>query len=145
MTKSIKLFATVSLILFLAPVALAQHKSNCSNYNTQRSIELDDSSSKEEVKVEVAENTKHLMIGVNSTISAGALTMEIFDPKGDKQGNFSVESMMSSNSNSNGKSKESVCGQLNKSFQDPMKGKWTIKLKPRKVTGNIKITSHQSQ
>ena len=145
MTKSIKLFATVSLILFLAPVTLAQHKSNCSNSNTQRSINLDDSSSKEEVKVEVAENTKHLMIGVNSTISAGALTMEIFDPKGNKQGNFSVESMMSSNSNSNGKSKESVCGQLNKSFQDPMKGKWTIKLKPRKVTGNIKITSHQVQ
>jgi len=145
MTKSIKLIVTVSLILFIAPIALAQHKENCSNYNTSRSIELDDSSSNEVVKVEVKDNTKHLMIGVNSTISSGSLTMEIFDPKGNKQGNFSVESMMSSNSNAQGKNKETVCGQLNKSFQDPMKGSWTIKLKPRKVSGKIHINSHQSQ
>lgn len=145
MTKSIKLIATVSLILFMVPIAIAQHKGNCSNSNTTRSIELDDSSSNEVVKVEVKDNAKHLMIGVSSTISSGSLTMEIFDPKGNKQGNFSVESMMSSSSSSKGKNKESVCGQLNKSFQDPMKGDWTIKLKPKKVSGKIQINSHQLQ
>jgi hypothetical protein len=145
MTKSIKLIVAVGLILFITPITFAQYKQNCSNYNTTRNIELDDSSSNEVVKVEVKDNAKHLMIGVNSTISSGSLTMEIFDPKGNKQGNFSVESMMSSNSNSKGKNKETVCGQLNKSFQDPMKGEWTIKLKPKKVSGKININSHQIQ
>jgi len=145
MTKSIKLIATVSLILFMVPIAIGQHKENCSNTNTTRNIQLDDSSSNEVVKVEVKENAKHLMIGVNSTISSGSLTMEIYDPKGNKQGNFSVESMMSSSSSSKGKNKETVCGQLNKSFQDPMKGDWTIKLKPKKVSGKIQINSHQLQ
>jgi len=145
MTKSIKLIATVSLILFMAPIAIAQHENHCSNSNTSRSIELNDSSSNKVVKVEVKDNSKHLMIGVNSTITSGSLTMEIFDPKGNKQGNFSVESMMSSNSNSKGKNKETVCGQLNKSFKDPMKGDWTVKLKPKKVSGKIQINSHQMQ
>jgi len=129
----------------MVPIAIGQHKENCSNTNTTRNIQLDDSSSNEVVKVEVKENAKHLMIGVNSTISSGSLTMEIYDPKGNKQGNFSVESMMSSSSSSKGKNKETVCGQLNKSFQDPMKGDWTIKLKPKKVSGKIQINSHQLQ
>lgn len=128
----------------MAPIAIAQEECNCSSSNTTRNIELEDSSSNEVIKVAVADDANHLMIGVNSTITSGSLTMEIFDPKGNKQGNFSVESMMRSSSNSKGKNKETVCGQLNKSFKDPMKGDWTVKLKPKKVSGKIQISSHLS-
>ncbi|MEL6810002.1 MAG: hypothetical protein AAFP76_01560 [Bacteroidota bacterium] len=148
MTKSIKLNAAVILLLLLSPVVLAQQHgqhSNCSDYHTARTIELDDSSNNESIKMEVDKDTKNLMISVNSLISSGSLTMEILDPKGDKQGNFSVESQLSSSTSSGGKNKEEVCGQLNKSFSEPMAGSWTIKLKPRKVTGKIQVSSHQIQ
>lgn len=128
MKKSIKIIVTVSLLLFMAPLAFGQH---CGN-TTTRTIELEDSSDNEAIKLEVEGNTECLQIGVNSTIKSGSLTMEIYDPKGDKQGNFSVESQISSNTSSGGKKKELVCGQLNKTIKEPMAGTWTIRLKPKK-------------
>ena len=144
MTKSIKLIAVLSLILFIAPFGIAQnnnshHNNNCSTIS--RNIQLDGSSKIEEIKLDVAEDISCLQIAVNSTIKSGSLTMEIFDPKGDKQGNFSVESQINSSSSSN--AKELVCGQLNKTIKEPMKGKWIIKLKPKNVTGDITIHSNQ--
>ncbi len=121
----------------MTPLAFAQH---CGNMTT-RTIELEDSSDNEAIKLEVEDNTECLQIGVNSTIKSGSLTMEIFDPKGDKQGNFSVESQISSNA----KKKELVCGQLNKTFKEPIAGTWTVRLKPKRVTGKINIHSHQGE
>jgi len=143
MTKSIKLITAVVLFLMSTPIALAQH-SNCSS-SLSRSIKLDKSSKKEEIKIEVADNVKCLNIGLNSTISEGSLTAEIYDPNGDKQGYFVVESQLSSSSSSSGKNSEMVCGQLNKTINDPMKGDWVVKLKPKKVTGKIQIHTHQSE
>jgi len=152
MKKSIKTITTVIMILCIAPwvtgqsQSQGQHKNhqNCNTgYQVSRTIELEDSSDTEEIKLEVSENMKALSIGINSTIDAGSLTMEIYDPKGNKQGNFSVES--STSSSSKGKRKELVCGQLNKAIENPMKGDWTIKLKPKNVTGKINIHSHQAQ
>ncbi|MEM7186862.1 MAG: hypothetical protein AAF466_09400 [Bacteroidota bacterium] len=142
MTKSIKLITAVVIFLMTTPLAFAQH-SSCHSTLT-RSIKLDNSSKKEEIKIEVADDVKCLGIGLNSTISEGSLTVEIFDPNGDKQGNFSVESQMSSSSSSEGKNSEMVCGQLNKTIKEPMKGDWVVKLKPKKVTGKIQINSYQS-
>lgn len=139
MKKSIKTIVTVSLFLLMAPVLWAQH---CGN-STTRNIELEDSSDNEAIKLTVEDGTECFQVGVNSTIESGSLTMEIFDPKGDKQGNFSVESQLSSSSSSGGKKKEMVCGQLNKTFKEPMAGEWTIRLKPKRVTGKISIYSHQ--
>ena len=110
---------------------------------TQRSIELEASSDNESITLQVEKDVECLQIGVNSTIKSGSLTMEIYDPKGNKQGNFSVESQISSSSASQGKKKELVCGQLNKTIKEPMAGAWQVKLFPKTVTGTINILSHQ--
>ncbi len=154
MKTSIKSIVLVMFLLSSCSLLFAQQNSNhnsnhnknhnCSSYQTSKSINLESSSKNESVKISVQEDVEHLNIGVSSSISSGALTMEIYNPKGDKQGNFSVESELNSSSSDGGKSSESVCGQLNKSFKDPMKGDWVVKLKPKKVTGKIQIHSHQS-
>ena len=134
MKKSIKTTIIFSLFLLVSAGAFSQ---SCGNMTT-RQIELSDSSDNESIELDVSKDIKCLMIGVGSTIESGSLTMEIFDPKGDKQGNFSVESQISSSA----KKKEKVCGQLNKTFKDPMPGTWVVKLKPKKVTGTISILSN---
>jgi len=149
MLHSIKLNATVFIMaLFTSSFLLAQqsgqHK-DCSSFNSSRSITLDVSSKSESIKMQVDKDTKNLLISVNSTISSGELTMEILDPKGNEHGSFSVESQMTSNSASQGKSKDEVCGQLNKSFSKPMAGQWIVKLKPKNVTGKIQVNSNQIQ
>ncbi len=143
MSKSIKLVTAVVLFLMTTPLVFAQHDGCHSSLS--RSIKLDKSSKKEEIKIEVADNVKSLNIGLNSTISEGSLTVEIFDPKGDKQGNFSVESQLSSSSSNSGKNSEMVCGQLNKTISDPIQGDWVVKLKPKKVTGKVQIHTHQME
>lgn len=142
MTKSIKLRAMIIMLFFLGHVAIAQQ--DCTDYKITRTINLDESSKTKEINLEVNEDVVCLQIGLISTIESGSLTIEIYDPNGDKQGNFSVESELSSNSSSSGKNKDLVCGQLNKTIKDPMKGNWTVKLKPKKVTGEIMINSRQS-
>ena len=145
MTHSIKLNAAVLILLLSTTLMLGQQHGkheNCSSSSVTRSIELNDSSKSKTVTLEVSKGTKNFMIGVNSLISSGSLTMEIFDPKGNKQGNFSVESQMN---NQGADAKEEVCGQLNRSFSDPMAGDWSVKLKPKKVTGKVSINYHQLQ
>ncbi len=158
MKTSIKIIALVMFILGSGPLLYAQQNSNsnsnhnsnhnnnhnCSSYQTSKSINLDNSSKNESVIIAVTEEVMCLNIGISSNISSGALTMEIYNPNGDKQGNFSVESELNSSSSNGGKSSETVCGQLNKTFKEPMKGDWVVKLKPKKVTGKIQIHSHQA-
>jgi len=136
MKKSIKLFACLSLIMFLSFSATGQQ---CDGITLNRNIQLDGSSDTEEFKVEVSEDIESLQIAIISTIQSGYLTMEIYDPKGVKQGNFSVESQL----NSNAKKKELVCGQMQKTIKDPIKGNWVIKLIPEKVKGDISICTTQ--
>ena len=138
MKKSVQLFLSISMLLFFTTSMLGQ---DCTAINQSRNIELDGSSENEEIKLNVADNVKKLHVGINSTISTGYLTVEIYDPKGKKKGYYSVESQMSSNA----KKKETVCGQMQKEITDPLKGDWVIKLIPKNVKGNISIHSGQVQ
>lgn len=138
MKKSIKLFACLSLLMFLSFSALGQQ---CDGITLNRNIQLDGSSDTEEIKVAVTEDIKCLSIAINSTIESGNLTMEIYDPKGAKQGNFSIESQLASNA----KKKDLVCGQMQKDMKEPMKGNWTVKLIPNKAKGDIAIRTVQIQ
>jgi len=138
MKKSIQ-FILVLSILFVAPSAVVAQ--DCTSICQDRVIELDGSSDREEIKLNVAENVKKLHLGINSTISSGELTVEIYDPKGNKKGYYSVESQMGNSA----KKKESVCGQMHKEIDDPQAGDWIIRLKPKKVKGQIAIHSGQVQ
>ncbi|WP_298758554.1 hypothetical protein [uncultured Psychroserpens sp.] len=137
MKKSIKLVTCLFLLLSLTIHAQqnSQHIQQCDAVTLNRNIQLDGSSDTEEIKIEVASNAKKLHIGINSTIKSGYLTVEVYDPKGNKKGNFSIESQVKSSS----KKKELVCGQMQKHIDEPIKGDWVIKLIPNNVAGDISI------
>ena len=132
MKQLIKLFTCLTLFLLLSTTVVGQQ---CNGITLNRNIELDGSSDTEEIKVEVSKDTTTLFIGINSTIQSGQLTIELYDPKGNKHGNFSVESQLKSNKSRT----ESVCGQMQKQIKDPVKGDWIVKLIPNKVIGNVSI------
>ena len=138
MKKSVQLIMLIAIFIAASPLTFAQ---DCTHISQDRVIELDGSSDREEIKLNVAEGIKKLHVGINSTISSGELTVEIYDPSGNKKGYYSVESQMSNSA----KKTESVCGQMQKEISDPQAGDWTIKLKPKKVKGRIAIHSGQVQ
>ena len=134
MKKSIQFFAC--LFLFTSVLQAQQYgQKSCSAITLNRTIEFDGSSEAENIIIDVSEDTGKMHVGINSTIKSGFLTVELYDPKGNKKGNFSIESQQ----NTNDKKKEMVCGQMQKHIDDPMKGKWVILLTPSKVKGDVSI------
>lgn len=149
MKKSIKSFTVLTLFLFLSTISFSQKSTTsfdqfgqqCSGVNLTRNIHLKGSSSTEKIKIEVTENTNCIHLGINSIIQSGSLTIEVYDPKGNKQGNFSVESQIGSNKQFG----ESVCGQIQKTIKTPLKGEWIVKLIPNKAKGEVSICTSMTQ
>ncbi|WP_299224543.1 hypothetical protein [uncultured Psychroserpens sp.] len=142
MKKSVYLFTTLFLFLSLF-INAQQHQnshSNCDTTTTGRTIKFNGSSDVEAIIINVSEDTKIAEIAVNTTIKSGHLTVEIHDPKGNKKGNFSVESLIKSSE----KKSELVCGQMHKQISDPKAGKWIVHLIPKNVSGEVTIQTFMS-
>ena len=135
MKNSIKLMTCFIFFLSLSIQAQQNNQHQCDAVTLNRSIQFDGSSDTEDIKIEVADATKKLYVSINSTIKSGHLTVEVYDPKGNKKGNFSIESQVKSSN----KKKELVCGQMQKQIDDPIKGNWVIKLIPNNVAGDVSI------
>ena len=142
MKNAIKLFTCLVVFVAMSTYSDAQQNSQkcCNSISLERSIKFEGSSDTEEITIEVNEDIKMMHLGVNGIISSGQLTVEVYDPKGDKYGNFSIESQIKSND----KKREKVCGQMQRQIEKPMKGKWVVKLIPVKVSGDISIHAMQS-
>ena len=145
MKKMVKLVSATLLAMFIfAGFAMGQNESTLIKLN--RNIRLNGDSEKEEVKVEVNEKTKLFILKIRSDIRAGALTIEISDPNGEKKGNFSVGSQLNmtiKNSKGENSKKETVHGEINKIFKEPLTGNWIIKIIPSKSHGIVRINTKQ--
>ncbi len=133
MKKSIYLL--VYLFLFTSVCQAQIHNQHsCNAVSLNRTIELNGSSDQESIIIDVPKGTSKMHVSINSIIKSGYLTVELYDPKGNKKGNFSIESQLNST-----KKKDQVCGQMQKHIEDPLKGKWIVLLVPNKVIGDISI------
>jgi hypothetical protein len=145
MKKMAKLVsATFLAMLIFAGYAMGQNENTLIKLN--RNIRLNGDSEKEEVKVEVNEKTKLFFLKIRSDIRAGALTIEISDPNGEKKGNFSVGSqinMSMKNRKEEDSKSETVHGEINKIFKEPLTGNWIIKIIPAKSHGIVRINTKQ--
>lgn len=138
-------FSLLSLILF-ADLTFAQS----TDMTLERTISLPGDSKTEEIIVNVDEKLVHLVLTIKSTVSLGELSIEIYDPNGEKHGNFTVGNQLSSANTISIKKQEGVVsgkneivnGTINKIIRQPMIGNWIIKIIPNKAKGRINIQSN---
>lgn len=104
-------------------------------FSLRRDLELDDSSKAEEIDVEIQANARRFELRIQSMVTSGKLTIEIYDAKGEKKGVFSV------GSESSAAIDEKAKGQIVKSMREPEPGIWKVKLKPAKAKGTVKINT----
>lgn len=144
--KCLFAFSLLSLILF-ADLTFAQS----TNVTLQRTISLPGDSKTEEIIVNVDEKLIYLLeLSIKSTVSLGKLSIEIYDPKGEKHGNFTVGNQLNSENTISIKKQEGVTsgkseivnGTINKIIREPMIGNWIIKIIPNKARGRINIQSN---
>jgi hypothetical protein len=99
----------------------------------EREMRLERNSKSEEVILNVEEIVDRFELVIHSTISAGNLKIETYDPNGNNQGTFSVGTQLKA------EKLERVTGNINKSLKDPEPGSWKVSLFPTEATGTITI------
>lgn len=99
----------------------------------ERTVMLENDSEVEDVLIEINEKTRRLELMIASKVRNGKITIEIYDPKGVKQGAYTVGTLLSS------EKEETVNGNIRKSLFEPQVGKWKIRIIPIDATGGIQI------
>jgi S-adenosylmethionine hydrolase len=94
-------------------------------------------------------NFNYVSIKITAVVQNGELTVELFDPKGDKYGSFSIAGLIrTENKNENqfirGKIFTSdASGNLLRTIRNPMIGQWKAKVSTKSAVGviNFQFTS----
>ncbi|GET33859.1 hypothetical protein PbJCM13498_27220 [Prolixibacter bellariivorans] len=94
------------------------------------------------VKLEVAQRNP-LFFNVDGEINSGNVLIEIFNPKGQKEGELSLEHHRESGSKTNSGLSDNTSGSLNKIINSPETGDWVVTITPEKSTGHIHISIAQ--
>ena len=127
------------MVLLLAAFAQKKiHKiesNQATRFNFQRTIRLDQDNKEVEIIIEIEKQTKRFDFKIDTYVSSGKLTIEIYDSNNKKQGIFSVGTQLNTQ---NGEKAE---GNINKSLTEPQAGKWKVKIIPINATGMIQINT----
>ena len=136
--KFSKSITVLVLSLFLSIGTFAQS----TEFLTTRNLGFKESSKVQNVEIKITENTSALRLSIKCGVRKGNVSIQIYDPSGEKQGEFSVESMESDDNDSLfSMLKEGVTGQINKYISKPQKGTWIIKFIPKNANGRVEIQS----
>jgi hypothetical protein len=91
------------------------------------------------VKITMTNEYNYLGISIQSQFSKGIVVVEIFDPKGDKQGSYTLKTEETVVLGDNTSSGEVVTGEFDKYFKLPINGEWIIRAVPTSATGTIQL------
>ncbi len=159
MKKTIKLFAGILFIILAGyGTGLAQDTPLPDTYRqfarqfvviheeytemeSSKTLQFNNESNPAEVKIPVTNDFNLLIIEVHGTFQRGETLVELFDPKGNKKGFFTIKTESSISKGSNTAVMEKVSGKLAKHYRDPASGDWLIKISPDKAVGYIKINT----
>ncbi|MBE0651999.1 MAG: hypothetical protein IH595_14325 [Bacteroidales bacterium] len=93
------------------------------------------------VKLKIAKRNT-LFFNVSAVINSGNVLIEIFNPKGQKEGELSLEHREGSTTKTD-RFSGNTSGSLNKIINSPETGDWEVKVKPKKSKGHIIISVTQ--
>lgn len=147
MKKSFPTIMAVMLLShFVCSMVVAQERTQ---FNIYRKIELKEDSNPKQIGIEVNTKECRFNLRIRSSIRAGAVTLEIYDPKGKKHGNFAIgcqtdpDYTLNQQAPGESNSTEHVNGMTSKLIENPLIGEWQIKILPQKAVGEVKIEFSQ--
>ena len=111
--------------------------------NRSRSMAFQNESKKSEVKITMTDEYNYLGISIRSKFIKGTVVVEIIDPKGEKQGSYTLKTEETVVLGDNTTSGEEVSGEFDKYFRLPLNGEWIIRAVPTMATGNIQLVLTQ--
>jgi len=110
-----------------------QNKSQSTQFDFQRSIGLDKHTKLETIDITIAENTMHFDLKIETVVTSGKLTIEIYDSNDKNKGTFSVGTQLNTGY------QEETLGNITKSLLEPEPGNWKVKIIPINASGVVNI------
>ena len=146
MKKSFHYFPIAILISFLSIYSVSGQ--NKLKYDLQKIVKLNNESGLQEIVLPVKDSVNSITIAVNSCILGGDVTIELYDPIGEKHGYFSIgcqsNTIINNRNKYPGKSvyytnPDKATGNLSRTIKNPGKGDWKIKILPKNAIGTVNI------
>lgn len=134
----------VLLVFLISLTTFAQQQQNetntseinqSSSFSFRRTIQLDEQKKTEEIIIEIEKQTKRFDLSIETSVTSGKLTIELYDSNEKKQGTFSVGTQL------NTRNSERAQGTINKSLIDPQAGNWIVKIISLNAKGMIQIST----
>ena len=108
-----------------------------------RRFQFDDESTIAETKIKATDEFNTLLISIATGLDKGTIIVDILDPKGVKQGSYTLVADEPTVVGGKTKYSGSVNGQIQKQFRYPMKGEWIIRATPTNAKGSVNIMIEQ--
>ena len=137
MKNSVKITTSI-LILFLSITSFGYGQEEV-KINRRKNLYFKGESENAEVKINSTKDYNYLNINLNCSLSEGKVTIEIINPKGEKQGAFTIKTDEAPMAGKNTESDQSVNGSMSKVFGKPVLGEWIIKASPSEAAGSLNI------
>jgi hypothetical protein len=130
MKKFKRLICAASMILIFLPYTVYGQTTQ-KRFSIKMDIAFNSQTEPTEIKLPILA-IGNLNIIIEAQINQGELIIELYDPQGEKQGNFTIGSPSFS-------SKESVKGSISKKVINSNKAEWIVKFIPKNASGAIEI------
>jgi hypothetical protein len=106
-----------------------------------KTLHFENESTRAEVKIKLTDDFNFMLIQIHGSFEKGETLIELFDPKGDKKGFFTIKTETTITKGKNTTLMEIVHGKLEKHFREPLKGDWLIRISPKNAFGFINVSS----
>jgi len=141
MKKIVKITTIISTIIFV--FTLAGFGQDEMRINRNKNLEFNGESKTAVIKITSSDEYNYLRLNIACQLSEGKVTVEFVDPKGEKQGSFTVKTDEPPVTGENTKSEQMVSGQMSKAFSKPAKGDWFVRAIPTNAVGTLSLNISQ--
>ena len=124
----------LTMLLSITSFAQTENK-QATEFKFQRKIQLENCKNNEEIIISIAEQTKEFKLMIDTSVSEGKVTVEIYDSNEKKQGTFSVGTQLDIQNS------EFAKGTINKALLEPEDGNWKVKIISSNAKGIIQINT----
>lgn len=138
MKNSLRITLGVAVLLF-AVTGFCFGQTETFRVDKSTALDFKNESKKAEVKIKMSEEFNDLRISIACVVELGSIEIEIYNPKGEKQGNYSIKSEETITMGDQTTKNSFAQGNIDKNFKDPIEGEWIIKAIPTAATGKVNI------
>jgi len=130
-------------VMMLMAVSVTSSGQEYIKLERSKTLHLDNNSEKTEMPIKVTVEYNYLRVKIQGQIHKGDILIELIDPDGEVQRDFKIEAGSAAAEGIDLGDKGYVASEIEKSYREPERGNWTVRIRAENATGQVRIYSLQ--